>query len=476
MKNRLLNAIVFSVLFVMSGCSLQGHDEEGRAHAKKTDQHGEIPHKAHARKKGIAIPESVRDNLRITFAKVESRRVAKTLRLPGRFETPPRAHREYRTAMAGRIELIARQYDKVKAGTPLYRLDSSEWRSLQKELLEAEATVETSFAAFAVSKNRANNLQKLIDLWSARIKELEKLNEAGGGRAAELAEAHAKKSELELEQTFIPKPCPLDGHASKCITAEEMASHAKHEAAKAHFEFHLNSAAAILGTTPEALSRETGPKGSKVPKWRIIRDIVVKATAPAVVEDVKVTSGTWVEANSLVYETVDLTALRFRAVSLQSDIGKLRDGMETRIVPPHGGTFDFQDSIKGSLRIGLEADPENRSIELIVIHENQASWARPGVSAFLEIVLDDSEDPELAIPKSSIVKDGLEMIFFRRNPRNPDEVFRVPADLGPSDGKWTVVYSGLMEGDEVVLDGVYELKLASSGQAQEADPHFGHNH
>ena len=161
MKSPLLKAIVFSVLFAMNGCSLQGNDEEGRSHAKKIDRPGDVSHEMPARKKGIAIPESVRDNVGMTFAKVESRRVAKTLRVPGRFETPPRAHREYRTALAGRIELIARQYDKVKPGTPLYRLDSSEWRSLQKELLEAEATVGTSFAAFAITKNRAKNIQKL---------------------------------------------------------------------------------------------------------------------------------------------------------------------------------------------------------------------------------------------------------------------------------------------------------------------------
>jgi hypothetical protein len=38
------------------------------------------------------------------------------------------------------------------------------------------------------------------------------------------------------------------------------------------------------------------------------------------------------------------------------------------------------------------------------------------------------------------------------------------ADLGVSDGKWVVVKSGVKEGDEVVLDGVYELKLAGGGK------------
>jgi hypothetical protein len=364
----------------------------------------------------------------------------------------------------------------VIPGTPLYRLDSPEWRALQKELLEAKAAIEISFAAMEVARDRADNLQELLDLWSDRIRALEELHAAGGGRASELAEARAKKAELDLDQTLLSQPCPLYHPSRECVTAEEMAKHAEHGAAKARLDLHLNSAAAILGTSPKELTRLTGPKNARVPIWHSIRYITVKATAPAVVEDVRVTNGAWVEAHALVYETVDMTAVRFRAMSLQSDIGNLKDDMHAFIVPPQGGTFQFQEAIKGHLKLGLEADPKNRSIELVVLLEKRVPWARPGVSAYLEIVMDDSEEPELAIPTSSIVKDGLEMVFFRRNPRNPDQVLRVPADLGPADGKWTVVYSGIREGDEVVLNGVYELNLATAGQKQEVDPHFGHNH
>src|SRR5688572_26225414 len=50
----------------------------------------------------IDVPEAVRRNLGITFAKVERRRVAATIRVPGRFELLPSARREYRTVLPAR--------------------------------------------------------------------------------------------------------------------------------------------------------------------------------------------------------------------------------------------------------------------------------------------------------------------------------------------------------------------------------------
>ncbi len=37
------------------------------------------------------------------------------------------------------------------------------------------------------------------------------------------------------------------------------------------------------------------------------------------------------------------------------------------------------------------------------------------------------------------------------------------ADLGLDDGRWVVIKSGVAEGNEIVLDGVYQLMVATSG-------------
>mgnify|MGYP001354923935 CR=1 FL=1 len=64
---------------------------------------------------------------------------------------------------------------------------------------------------------------------------------------------------------------------------------------------------------------------------------------------------------------------------------------------------------------------------------------------------------KLAIPLAAVQQDGLTPIIFRRNPDNQNEAIRMEADLGLNDGRWVAILSGLTDGDEVVLDGGFQL-------------------
>lgn len=75
--------------------------------------------------------------------------------------------------------------------------------------------------------------------------------------------------------------------------------------------------------------------------------------------------------------------------------------------------------------------------------------------------MESTGGPALAIPRSSIVRDGVAHVFFRRDPSDPNKAIRVEADMGVDDGRWVAINSGVAPGDEIVLDGAYELKLAS---------------
>jgi hypothetical protein len=146
--------------------------------------------------------------------------------------------------------------------------------------------------------------------------------------------------------------------------------------------------------------------------------------------------------------------------------------MPAVITPPRSIEQSSTTRIAGELEVGLNANPEQRTIDLIVQPKGRAEWTRAGVSAFLEIVLNETANPELSIPLSCVVRDGTMPVIFRRDPANPNQVIRLEADLGMDDGRWVVVQSGVLAGDEIVHDGAYQLMLASSGTAQRG----GHFH
>lgn len=417
---------------------------------------------------GVAVPESVRRNLGITFAKVERRAVARTVRVPGRFELLPKARREYRTMLSGQVELAVSQYDEVEPGQLLYTLDSPGWRELQEKLNEAEgairqatARVQTMKPLIEAHKNHEESLRESVEVWTDRVSQLEKGHQGSGVISGEtLAQARTilSQNRSDLAET-MEKKAELQGRQVE--VESELA------VARERYELLLMNASSLLGIDKSKLTETANGNTDPHPLWKRISKVEVRAAIPGIVESLSLTNGSWATETSLVLATVQPELIRFRAQGFQSDLGRLRNGLPARIVPPKGGSIEMQDTMAGTISLGLLANPDERTIEVFVTPDRLSSWARAGVAAHLEIVAEGSSSEELAIPISATIRDGLTTVFFRRNPKNPDEVIRIDGDLGINDGRWVVVKSGLREGDEVVLDGVYQLMLASSGGAQQ---------
>jgi multidrug efflux pump subunit AcrA (membrane-fusion protein) len=438
------------MLFALAGCD-RDHD-----HADKDghDHPATAPH-APVVSNRIDVPERVRANLGITFAKVERRRVAATLRVPGRFELVPSARREYRAPVAGRVELLVKQYEAVEAGQVVARLDSPEWRRVQHEVVEAEGEIKSAEAGVDVADATAAENDKGVELLRRRV--------------AALAEANARRAELETELALAEAK-------STRLAAELRAAKVKLSEAREHYASRLNTVSSLVGLPvwklTEPVKADTAkawveahghPHAGGIPMWRTIRAIELRAAEAGVVEATAVTNGGWVEAAGLVLSSVDPRRVRFRGTALQADLGQINDGAAASVVAPKGAGGDA--AVAGKVAVGLEANPQARTVEVIVTPANEPpAWARPGVSGFAEVVTDDSEDAETAIPVAAVVQDELARVYFRRDPKDANKVIRVEGDFGVSDGKWIVLNSGVKVGDEVVLDGVYELKLTGSGK------------
>lgn len=427
----------------------------------------------HAEEKGpsgrTAVPELVRKNLGIAFVTAERRRVAATIRLPGCFELLPSGRREHRTPVAGRVLPEVAPLQVVQAGDALFELDAPEWRKLQRELQDlvtargvTEAKLASMTPLMAAHEAHERGLEKARVVVAERVEQLETMRRDVGGQAAEISAAR-----LQLAQSEAGLAEVGEKHAELMALRQELEAELAANAER--FDFAIDAAAAVSSLSREELLAVEPT--TKAPRWRTLHSIEVRASCAGIADRLGVAPGAWVEAGTLVVEIVDPSQLRFRARGLQSDLARLKDGLPARLVAP-GADAERVPSIASTLQVGLSADAEQRTIDLFVAVPDVPAWARPEVAAFVEIEVESGAAQELAIPSRSVLQDGLDRVFFRRDPKDGDTVIRVLADLGVDDGRWIEVKSGLVDGEQVVLDGAYELVLATSGTSQKA----GHFH
>lgn len=404
-------------------------------------------HDAAAVAGGIAIPPAVRDNLGITFATVELRAVAETRRVPGQFELLPTARQEYRALLGGRIDLQVAQFQAVNAGDVLFSIDSPQWRQLQHEAVEAEGDITMAQAALEVAQARRKEAALSLAGQDERLKNL--------------ASVHVRKAELEAEAIALRSSLPR-------LDAETRAQEAALREAHEHYGSRLNALSSLTGIPIDALRARTGDAAA----WRSIAALEVRAQQAGVVETLSVNDGGWLEAGALALTVIDPAQVRFHAEAPQSDIAVYRDGLAARVVAGQGGSVALEAALPGTLTLGLTANEHDRTVSLYVTPGALAPWAKAGVGGYLEVTLSEGANRQLAIPAASVLQDGLEHVFYRRDPKDPDRALRVVADLGTSDGRWTVLRSGVKAGDEVVLEGAYALKLTSSGQQAPPGYHY----
>lgn len=465
MTHRIVPFAIVSVLLIASGCRRDSAPDDAANRAAASAAAAPITNR-------VEVPDTVRRNLGITFAKVESRPVAETIRVPGRFEFLPDARREYRTMLAGRVELLVKQFQRVEPGELLYRLDSPPWRELQQKLAETEAQiregekrVEMIGPMREAHERHHHAIEETVALLTARLERLEKGQTEGSVSAEELGQVQSTLAQARADLAEV-----MERETELAVQRVEVTSQL--EAARIRFELMLNNAATLLDLDNAKLLAPSRPETDSLPLWRTREHVEVFAGAPGFVDSIELTNGAWAGETSLVLTTVQPEHIRFHAHAMQSDLGRFRDDLSAHIVPPKNHSIELQETMEGKLDVGLSGDPNQRTVDLYVTPTRLARWARPGVAGHLEVTVAGGT-PELAIPISAVIQDGLSKVLFRRDPKDPDKVIRIAdADLGINDGRWIVANSGLTEGDEVVLDGVYQLMVATSGSIQKG----GHFH
>ncbi len=138
---------------------------------------------------------------------------------------------------------------------------------------------------------------------------------------------------------------------------------------------------------------------------------------------------------------------------------------------PNGVRFNVLDGDHGALlAIGGEVDPRTRSYSVHIETANPEGRLRIGQRVTLEISHGESRNA-VAVPESALIEeDGRQAVYAQVS----GEMFvKRSVRTGVRSGNWIEIVRGVTEGERIVVEGAYAVRLAALGGG--AIPH-GHHH
>ncbi len=211
------------------------------------------------------------------------------------------------------------------------------------------------------------------------------------------------------------------------------------------------------------------------------------------VEKINVFPGKFVQTGEELCDLALHTNLRLAGMSFQSESEIISRVFEER--RPIRAVFDIEGT--GTLnRIDLQIEfventvdtttglfrffiPLKNEVLRDVEGENGVKFRvwrfKPGQRARLLVPAEEWKD-QIVVPQEAVVREGPDAFMFRANGKLFE---RVPVTVRYEDPRRVVVADdgSLFPGDEVALNGAYQLNLAlKKQQGSGVDPHAGHNH
>ncbi|MFV1988895.1 MAG: efflux RND transporter periplasmic adaptor subunit, partial [Gemmatimonadota bacterium] len=170
--------------------------------------------------------------------------------------------------------------------------------------------------------------------------------------------------------------------------------------------------------------------------------------------------GQRVEVGALAFTVVNPRTLWFRA---QVPAGQAEEvsGVVGAWFTVEGGSHAH--TVERVVSVGSVIDPETRTLPVYLAISNLDGSLKVGMLAEGRLLI-GAPVSGVAIPTSAIQdEDGLSVAYVKLG----GEAFqRRVLTLGPSDGLWTIVRSGVGPGEHVVTVGAYQVRLASLGDAE----------
>jgi len=199
---------------------------------------------------------------------------------------------------------------------------------------------------------------------------------------------------------------------------------------------------------------------------------LVEVTAPldGVILDRTVTVGETVDPSKSLFRVANVASLWAQAEVYETDLAAVRVGQMARLRVTAYPDREFTGRV---VRLADVIDPEKRTLRVYIEVANTPDRKlKPAMFGQVNLVT-ASGGRTVAVPNEAVQTEGPERFVFVRN---GERFQRQNVVVGDRDDRYTVIRSGLVSGDEVVVRGAAELKTvalqpAASGLVDESKPH-----
>jgi RND family efflux transporter MFP subunit len=196
----------------------------------------------------------------------------------------------------------------------------------------------------------------------------------------------------------------------------------------------------------------------------------VAATMSGIVKNVMVSDGQFVEEGTPLIEITNSRRLLLRAEVSQNHIPKLRMIKSANFKTPYHKEIQSIDDYNGKLISYGKVIEQGSSFITVLIELDNLYELIPGT--FVELfLLGNPIEKDLVISKSSLMQDySLNYVYVQTGGESFE---KREVKLGVDDGVNVQILSGVAEGEWIVTEGAYQIKMASMSSTI---PAHGHEH
>lgn len=224
----------------------------------------------------------------------------------------------------------------------------------------------------------------------------------------------------------------------------------------------LGSLAILTGYSSEELEQET----EGVPLWSSLKQLQIRACAAGVLLEVSAADGEIIDEGTALGRIVDVSRPVFRGLVSSDLYPDIPYRALVRI--ENTGGLHVETQLKGPLPLG---DTTTSKVWLEAQLAETSGTFVDGAAVLAHIQTASSDYEEALVPECCIVYDNLHAVVFRRDPLDSNHVIRTVVEIGNRAGGRVEVVSGVMSGDQIVRDGVHQLKQIAAS-APSAQGHF----